>query len=257
VTLRAVIVGIDRYRDQRIRDLHYARSDAEAVAELIEQVHPAQRNVTLLLDEDATKRNVQIEIGERLARDAGEDDVVLLYFAGHGSPETSPSPDEVGRYLVLHDTEYENVYATGLSMERELPWLFERISRPPLLLMLIDACFSGRAGGRTFEGPRLRAARASARDSRMISLDDLELGEGRLMIGACDDDQVARERRTLGHGVFTHYLLKGPTTADGGFTVGVHRLYEEVAAAVADDTGGQQVPVINGRSARARLPYLW
>ncbi|CAM3893008.1 caspase family protein [Kibdelosporangium persicum] len=257
MALRAVIVGIDRYRDQRIRDLSYARTDAEAVAELIEQVHPAQRHVTLLLDEDATKRNVQVEIGERLARDAGADDVVLLYFAGHGTPETSSGPDEAGRYLALHDTEYDNVYATGLSMERELPWLFERISRPPLVLMLIDACFSGRAGGRTFEGPRRKAARATARDSGMISLDDLELGEGRLMISACDDDQIAYERRGLGHGVFTHYLLKGPATADDGFTIGVHRLYEEVAAAVADHTGGQQIPVINGRSTRARLPYLW
>lgn len=200
---------------------------------------------------------MQVEIGERLAREATEDDVVLLYFACHGSPETSPGPDRIGRYLVLHDTEYDNVYATGLSMERELPWLFERIARPPLVLLLLDACFSGRAGGRTFEGPLLRAARAAARGGGMLSLSELELGEGRLMVGAFDDDQVARESRELGHGIFTYYLLKGPATADDGFTIGVHRLYEEVAVAVAEHTAGQQVPVINGRSARARLPYLW
>ncbi|WP_189530029.1 caspase family protein [Streptomyces roseolilacinus] len=257
MVLHAVVVGVDRYRDPRIADLSWARRDAEAVAELVEQVHPSQRRVTLLLDEEATRRNVHVEIGERLAGEATEDDLVLLYFACHGSPETSPGPNGVDRYLVLHDTEYDHVYATGLSMERELPWLFERITGPPLVVLLVDACFSGRAGGRTFEGPRLRAARASDRAGGTVSLSELELGEGRLMVGACDDDQVARESAELGHGVFTHYLLKGPSAADEGFTVGVHRLYEEVAAAVAEHTGGRQVPVINGRSARARLPYLW
>ena len=103
--LHAVVVGIDRYSDPDIRKLGYARADAEAVAELIERIHPAERDIRLLLDEAATKRNIMVEIGDRLPRVTGPDDVIMLYFAGHGSPETTMGPDDAARYLVVHDTE--------------------------------------------------------------------------------------------------------------------------------------------------------
>ncbi|MFJ3793172.1 caspase domain-containing protein [Kitasatospora sp. NPDC090091] len=257
--LHAVIVGIDRYRDPSIADLHCARADAEAMAQLIKRVHPAERRMHVLLDEDATKRNVMVAIGETVPRLATEpEDVVLLYFAGHGSPETGCGPDRASRYLVLHDTEYDSIYATGVDMERELPRWFERIIGPKLILSLIDACFSGRAGGRTFEGPHLRQQRSDFRDTGPISLQALDLGEGRVMIGACDDDQVAREDRELGHGIFTHYVMQEPAGPRQVLTtIGLHSWYESVARAVRTHTEGRQVPVINGRSVLAEIPYLW
>jgi uncharacterized caspase-like protein len=254
--LRAVIAGVDRYQDADIDDLSFARADALAVAELLHRLHPTEVDAEVLVDEHVTRRNLMVAIGEKLPQVTSEGDIVLLYFAGHGSPEITAEIDDAARYLVLHDTEYDSVFATGLDMERELPRLFERIHRPRLVLMLIDACFSGRAGGRTFEGPRLRTERSHVRGQR-VSLKGLELGEGRLMIGACDDHQVAREEATLGHGVFTHYLLKGPAVADGSETVGILRLYEDIAAAVRVHTGGRQTPVLNGRSALARFPRVW
>lgn len=256
MVLRAVIAGVDRYHDSSIGNLSFCRSDALGVAELLERVHPDEVDTEILLDGDATRRNLMVSIGERLPRVTSEGDVVLLYFAGHGSRETTAGIDDAARYLVTHDTEYESVYATGLDMERELPRLFERIHRPQLILMLIDACFSGRAGGRTFEGPRLRAERAHVRGGQ-VSLKGLELGEGRLMIGACDEDQVAREEAALGHGVFTNYLLNGPAPRDDSDTVGILQLYEEIAAAVSAHTRGKQTPVLNGRSTLARFPRIW
>lgn len=254
--LHAVIVGIDKYRDPQINNLSYARADAEALAGLIAAgIHPTERKVRLLLDEEATKRNVTVAIGEELPRIAKPEDVILLYFACHGSPETESSPDEASRYLIAHDTEFENIYATGIDMERDLPHWFERIREPKLILQFIDACFSGRAGGRTFEGPRLNRARAQLRTLGAVSLKSLDLGEGRLMVTACDDDQVAREDRGFGHGVFTYYVLetlKRPHLDQE--TISVHMLYEEVAQSVRKYTVGRQVPVINGRSRFAQLP---
>ncbi|MFF0163889.1 caspase domain-containing protein [Streptomyces sp. NPDC005263] len=255
--LHLVAVGVDRYRDARIRDLSCARADAEAVAQLVEKVLPDERSVHLLLDEDATKKNVMVAIGETLPRIVGEDDVVLLYFAGHGSPETDGFQDDAGRYLVVHDTDYDNVYATGIDMERDLPRWFERLGHARLLLLVVDACFSGRAGGRTFEGPALRRNRAEIRGQEPVVLSRLDLGEGRLMLSACTDLQVAREDAAIGHGVFTHYLLRGPAADGEPTTVGIHTLYEELARSVRAHTDGRQTPVINGRSEFARLPYLW
>jgi uncharacterized caspase-like protein len=252
--LYAILVGINKYKDPDIRNLTYACADAKALGKLIEEsIHPTERQVRLLLDEEATKRNLMVAIGEELPRLAtSREDVILLYFAGHGSPETDNSPDEVSRYLVLHETEYGNIYSTGIDMERELPRWFERIINPKLVILFIDACFSGRVGGRTFEGPTFSRIRTKFRGP--ISLKTLDLGEGRLMISACDDNQVAREDGILGHGIFTYHLietLKQPSTRD---TISVLALYDKVAQAVRSNTNGRQVPIINGRSRFAQLP---
>src|SRR5262249_2916353 len=143
-----------------------------------------------------------------------EDDIVVLFFAGHGSPETGGSLDTVSRYLVLHDTEYENIFATGLDMEHELPRLcFDRI-RAKLVVLFVDACFSGRSGGRTFEGVHLLHSRLHKGIRGVINLSKLELGEGRVIITASDDDEVARESAHLRHGVFTYYLIQTLERAD-------------------------------------------
>lgn len=257
--LHAVVVGVDQYQDPCISDLKYARADAEAVAELLERIHPNERDVELLVDDKATKHNVMEAIGQRVAdRAIDEKDVVLLYFACHGSPELSADEDP-SRYLILHDTRFHSLYATGIDMEHELPRWFTRIKGPKLVLSLFDACFSGRAGGRTFEGPRLRQKRAAGhRDAAAVSLRDIELGEGRMMIAACDDHQEAMEDDRLRHGLFTHYLLQRPVSADPVLpTFGVLSWYEEVARAVRRHSGDEQIPVFNGRSALAELPYLW
>lgn len=257
--LHAVVVGINEYHDPDIRNLLWARADAEAVAALIGRIDSSQRSVRLILDEEATRGHLMEVIGEELPRVVTSEDVVLLYFAGHGAPEAQAAPDSVSRYLVTHDTRYGSVFATGIDMERDLSRLFERLSRPRLVLMLIDACFSGLAGGRTFEGPVLRRSRAHTRDLVAISLTDLDLGEGRLMIGACNDTELAREDALLGHGVFTHCLLQGPPQSHhvGERTIGIHSLYNAVAGEVRSYTKGRQTPVINGRSAYAQIPNLW
>ena len=256
--LHSVIVGINDYSDSRISDLSYAVADAERFATLLKnRIHPAERTIQLLVNRDATHRNLRVSIGEDLARLTAPDDIVLLYFAGHGAPETEASPDEASRYLIVHDTEYENVYATGIDMERDLRRWFQRIREPQLVVLFIDACFSGRAGGRTFEGPQLRKERTQKRTSGLVSLKGLELGEGRLMLAACDDNQVAREDSVIGHGVFTHHLLEVLTEdSEDESCISITSLYEEVARRVSQSTGGRQIPIMNGRNRLSQLPRL-
>lgn len=121
----------------------------------------------------------------------------------------------------------------------------------------LDACFSGRAGGRTFEGPILKQLRSTKfRGTKPITLKKMELGEGRIMMSACDENQVAREDVALHHGIFTYYLIESLKQSAGKKTISVHTLYEEVASAVRLYTKGKQIPVINGRSRIAQLPCL-
>ncbi len=258
--LYVISIGIDRYSDNRISKLKHACDDAEAFGKLFEEgVHPVERDVQYLLNEDATREAIMTTIGERLPRMAkSADDSVILFFAGHGSPETDGSPDGTSRYLIAYDTRYDKIFASGIDLERDLQRLYQRISHPRLLVMFIDACFSGRAGGRTFEGPRLKAARGQARGFGPLTLRDFDLGEGRVMVSACDDDQVARESPEFGHGYFTHALLDALTgePTDTPSSVSITEIYDTVSAKVRHATGGGQDPVLNGRLRAARLPVI-
>jgi uncharacterized caspase-like protein len=254
MTLYGVFVGIDQYQDPMIHSLEYAKADAQRFYQLFrERFDPADQALWLLMDEQATKLQTMKTIGEDVSRLAKEDDIVVLHFSGHGSPETSGSIDKVSRYLVAHDTEYESIFATGIDMERELRTLFHRI-RSKLVLFFLDSCFSGLVGGRTFEGPGIRRAH----DYRgTIRLRESSFGEGRLMMAACDDDQIAQEDPELGHGIFTHYLLEVLTDPKyPGNTMTVGQTYERVFRRVEAHTMGRQTPILNGRAKLAQIPKL-
>jgi uncharacterized caspase-like protein len=254
--LHAVIVGIDHYQDARISDLGLACADARAFSEHLAQTLPAgEVNIQVLLDEEATLRAVRTTIGEDVARAAQPEDVVLLFFAGHGTPETDDRVDRVSRYLIMHDTDYGNIYATALDLAVDFVRLLERIESRNIVVFM-DACFSGRAGGRTFEGPSLRRLREEFRHG-LPSLNELELGEGRIVISACDDNELAGERDSLGHGIFSFCLLETLVQdSPPEPTISVTSLYDGVAKRVTSLTGGQQTPIINGRARSLRIPYL-
>lgn len=260
--LHAILVGIDVYQDPLIPPLSHARADAEALAKLLERrISVNERSVRLFVDRDATDRNIEVAINEDLHRAVEPGDVVLLYFACHGSPERRSPKDKRSRHLIMHNTEYGRIYSTGFDMERDVPQWLDRLQDAKLIVLLLDACFSGAAGGRTLMGPTLNAnpkLEGSLGEPRPVSIKDLDLGRGRVILCACDDDQMAREDQALGHGVFTYHLLEGLRRDRGAApTVDLVELYEEVARGVSSATNDKQQPVITIiRGWRPRLPYL-
>lgn len=259
--LHAIAIGIDSYADTSIPSLNCAGSDARAVAGLFERtLRPDERSVQLLLDEKATARNVRLAV-ESVHSALGPDDVVIVYFAGHGSPERAGLRDRASRYLIVHDTAAPQIHATSLGMETEVPDWLARFDSAKLVLIVLDCCFSGRAGGRTIMGPLLRAARLStlsSGDDRLISLKGLDLGQGRIILCASDDDELAEEDLLVGHGIFTHCFLNALTRERAGRrTVPLTTVYEEVAANVRERTQNAQQPVATFIPVRgAALPVL-
>ncbi len=86
-------VGIDRYNDPNIRDLSGAGNDARALWALFADTFPNSRP-ELLVDRDATLANVRSSL-ERTLLSADAEDVVWIFFAGHGTKD---------HRLVMHDT---------------------------------------------------------------------------------------------------------------------------------------------------------
>lgn len=85
---RALIVGIDKYRDSQIPSLTTAAKDAAAVRDLlIERYGFKSEHVKTLFNEQATRDAVEGAL-YALGQEARPDDSVLIYYAGHGQTDT-------------------------------------------------------------------------------------------------------------------------------------------------------------------------
>lgn len=250
--LHAVLVGVNAYADRAIPDLSFARQDAEALSDLLQssKYHGATR-VTLFVDELATRHAVLTAIGTDLPRVVSQNDVVVIYFAGHGSPELQGIDDRVSRFLVCHDTYRSSLLASAIDIGSDFPRLISRL-RARLVIFITDACFSGYSGGRGIVGPQLTARLRTSRPS--LRLDDLPVGEGTVFMAAASDDEVAWESEELGHGVFSFFLIRELRTAASGDVIGLSTLYDLVHREVREFSEGRQNPMLSGRLIGAALP---
>jgi hypothetical protein len=239
----AVVVGINDY--PRLPKLKYAVNDAQAFFDLLSvRNHVPAANITLLVNDQATLRNLRSALGVRLKEAAGKEDMVVVYFAGHGAvdPDTkSIDPDGLEKYLLTYDTDPSELYATGLPM-REIAHIMDRI-RSERLIFLADACYSGGSGGRTTSISGLRANIADT------FLERIAAGRGKVIIAASAPNEVSVEKDELQHGVFTYYLLealRGEADSDRDGAVTLDEAYRYVSEKVSQATGQEQHPVKKG-----------
>jgi hypothetical protein len=239
----AVVVGINRY--PRLPKLKYAVNDAQEFYRLlVEKNRVPAENITLLLDEQATLRNLRSALGTGLKAAAGSRDIVMIFFAGHGATErdaTSTDSDGLEKYLLAWDTDPGDLYSSALPM-REVAHIFGRI-RSERLVFIADTCYSGASGGRTVGIGGIRSNVSG------MFLDRVVGGRGKVIITASAANEVSVEKDELQHGVFTYYLLEGlrglaDTDRDGMVTV--DEIYRYVSEKVPRATGQEQNPVMKG-----------
>jgi len=248
----AVVIGVGQYDHPSIPRLKYTVADAEGIYEKRISVADFKKEQVLILtdksDKKPTLKNIKWALGTFLARSARKDDTVLIFFAGHGAPETDPrglERDGLAKYLIPADAEEDDLYSSALPMD-ELQTIFGRIEAERVVAFL-DACYSGAAGGRTF----------SARKTRATGIDDLFLerltrSKGRAIITASRPTEVSIELGELGHGLFTYYLiqgLKGAADLNRDGIISLQELYEyleQQVTAKSRAAGGNQHPVMKG-----------
>lgn len=248
----AVIIGIGRYDRPEIPPLRYAVADAERLYEVLLGSAGFKRDQVLLLTDKTerkpTLRNVKWALGTFLARSAQKDDLILIFFAGHGAPEIDPrgiESDGLAKYLVPADADPDDLYSTALPMD-ELSTIFTRIEAEQVV-MFLDACYSGAAGGRTFASKRTRASRIDD-----VFLERLTRSKGRVIVTAARANEVSLELEDLGHGVFSHYLIqgiRGTADLDRDGMVALQELYQYLEQEVSRKSrlaGGNQHPVLKG-----------
>ncbi|HET7437107.1 MAG TPA: caspase family protein [Thermoanaerobaculia bacterium] len=239
------VVGVSQYQDAAVPNLQFATEDASAISAYYHGIGVPSDHITELLNEQATLPNIKRRLGTDLVRNAtNPDDLVILYFAGHGEMEgdrSSADADGYSKYLLPHDTNAADLFGSALSME-ELSRILQRL-RPERVVLLIDTCFSGAAGGRTPYEPNA-PARGVISEEYLARI--ANAGKGRIIITASGSHEVAQESTAIRHGVFTYYLLEGLRGAadqDHDGKIDVDELYKYVSQKVSTATHGRQNPM--------------
>ena len=235
---RALVVGIDRYADERFTDLRGAVRDARNMRGLLtEHLGFAPREIRLLTDEDATRDGILGGIRKWLEAGTGPGDRALLYFAGHGYFQEDEDGDEADGYdeaLVPHDARLVSdaerpMEVANLVRDDEIGALLARLDGRRVQV-IVDSCHAGTmtrsltppsadpATVRTL-GLRTPATRAVAppsfgRDAaaaRQREAGFVETAGDRIVWSAVSPLQLALEDREAAEpqGVFTRRFVQG------------------------------------------------
>jgi hypothetical protein len=246
----AVIIGVSNYQDSRITGLRYSAADARALNEWLvsrKGGRYAPSRVKMFLDSQATAQNIRNALFNWLGQ-AIEEDTVLIYFAGHGSPQSPDHPQNL--FLLPYDAQYDDVATTGFPMW-DIETALKRFIKARKVVVIADACHSGGIG-QSFDIAR-RATRGITVNPISSGIQSLSrVGDGIAVISASDDRQFSQEGKKWGggHGVFTYFLLKGLSgdadyNKDGHITLG--ELIPYMSEQVRRETNNAQSPTVSGK----------
>ncbi|MCR5865502.1 YDG domain-containing protein [Aquincola sp. J276] len=204
----AVLIGTDRYADGRIPQLDNAASDARAVGALMQS---ALGYETLVI-ENASKDTVMRTLN-RLATEAGPDDSVVIYYAGHGA--VVPATGEGYWQPADADATRPETWISNADIGRAV----ERLGASQVAL-ISDSCYSGTL----VSDARIRAA-TSALDPAQV------LSRRTAVVMSSGGNEPVFDAGKEGHSTFAWNLMRTlqqvPTWQPGG------NVFERVRFAVA------------------------
>lgn len=234
----ALVVGVGKFQDSRIPQLKYASKDARDFRDfLVKEANFAPDHVRLLVDEQATQRRVLSELGNKfLARVAKPDDLVVIYCSSHGSPAQADIRGD--NFVVAHDSDPEDLFTTGIEMDKILESIDSRVLSQRVLLVM-DACHSGVV---------TKGAKGLMRSGN-FDAQELAQGSGQLVITSSAPDQISWESKRYQNGIFTRKLLEALRINGKNTTLGDAFPYVEksVSAEVQEDYASRQNPVMKSK----------
>lgn len=173
---RALIVGIERYADPKIKPSLGSESDADDIEGfLVEKLQFKREAILKLTGSRATSQNIRDEFHAWLIAGSRAGDRVFFYYSGHGSylrdndvDGKDEKDDGYDETIVPYDTKFRR---EGMIRDDQFSlWLTQLVGRR--VVMIFDSCHSGTIS-RGVGSPG-----AEDKTSRYIVPNDEELGQG-------------------------------------------------------------------------------
>jgi hypothetical protein len=267
----ALVIGIDDY--PYISKLQGCVNDALLMRRILEQKFGfSPDNITQLLNEQATREAILRELDALVAR-VGEDDIVVIQYAGHGSQMTDregDEPDGLDETIMPYDTEGWRGDNRDIS-DDEIHLRLLRLSRKTsYTTLIVDACHSGTITRDGF-GMRARAMPPDLRPVDQLPPSPitpemqaemqrsagtrgpsgwLPMEDHYVLLAGCRDEEISYEyqvnegKQPVVHGAMTYFLSEELIRAMPGTTY--RDVFERVAAKV-NANNGRQHPQMEGR----------
>lgn len=204
----ALIVGISDYKysgKDGFSNLAFADKDAKAVYDLLKEKNWSTDCLKLVINKDATKRNIEIATESWLSK-AGKDDIIFFFWAGHGYPDPD-DPEKV--YFACYDTDL-NIPSTGLRMDRVRNYLKERNARN--VILIADTCHAGKLITRGQNNRGLAVVPYINKLKR-----ENTIPKGWVFFVGAESDRQAVEHSSWQNGAFTYCFLKALSGAADGY----------------------------------------
>lgn len=243
----ALIIGLDNYKSGSIWNLHYCVDDAKRMERwLHDDLEVPRENIKLLLDNHATKENIECAFMDHLVNNSAiqHGDAILIYFAGHGSFVPAPRDwyhgmrkQKTVEVLCTYDHDIRDAQGLGRTAglsDRSIHAMLSDLSdaKGDNIAFIVDSCFNPaqtpenvRERSRTRWTPTVKAtaddlyrglwpgARADLTQSRFGLLEPCP--SNYVILAACSPGNIAVEGREGGH--FTAAFLQA------AYAVPLHR----------------------------------
>lgn len=225
----AVIIGISSYN--HMPTLRYTDDDAYRMYAFLKSPEGGaltDSQIRILIDEDATYDKIKTAMEEVFSQ-AGKDDLVLLYFSGHGLRGSFLPIDFNGFNNKLEHDEINKILDSSPAKYK---------------LCIADACHSGSLLAMAEKSGEIR----NVLEDYYKTLAQADAGTALIM--SSKSDETSLESSGLRQGVFSHFLirgLKGEADKDGNKIVSVQELFAFVDENVRTYTMNRQSPVIKGQ----------
>lgn len=229
--LYALVVGVAKYKDPKIPKLDLSDKDAKEFADFLKTQNEIFKtaNVTSLLNEKATKSEVEKYLYYTLPK-VEKDDTVILFFSGHGAVD----PYRPNDFLFLpFDAESEYLGTTSVKMTG---MEFLKGVNAKRVLIIADACY---AGG--FSGMKSKAFSPSLDQF----LQEARNSSGTAIITSARSGELSWESPNFKNSVFTHNFLeglKGKADKDRDGIVSLSEAYDYARSHTEKETDGKQHP---------------
>ena len=130
----ALIIGIGHYNGPAA-DLKGVPADIAMAKEIARAMDIPDKNITVMRDQEATKKNI-LEVIKSFSNKAADGGRVFIYFSGHGTRYFNPSVNNCVEGLLTYD--YEVISNTELAQATKN--LNQSVDKS---ILLVDACHSG------------------------------------------------------------------------------------------------------------------